>query len=38
MHAFERSQSDPMTSFAGAPAEISMSQNAVNFSYSRNFD
>ncbi|NCF81447.1 MAG: long-chain fatty acid transporter [Proteobacteria bacterium] len=38
MHAFENTQSDPMTSFGGAPAEISMSQNAVNLSYSMHFD
>ena len=38
MHAFNRTQSDPATAFAGAPAEIGMYQNAMNFSYSRTFD
>ena len=38
MHAFEKTQTDPSTSFAGAPASIQMYQNAVNFSYSRTFD
>lgn len=37
-HAFNRSQSDPMTSVAGAPAEIGMYQNAVNLSYTRTLD
>jgi long-chain fatty acid transport protein len=38
MHAFENSQTDPSTSFGGAPATITMHQNAVNFSYTRTFD
>jgi long-chain fatty acid transport protein len=38
MHAFERTQTDPSTSFGGAPASITMYQNAVNFSYTRTFD
>ncbi len=38
MHAFENSQTDPSTSFGGAPATIQMYQNAVNFSYTRTFD
>ena len=38
MHAFENTQTDPSTSFGGVPASIQMSQNAVNFSYSRSFD
>ena len=38
MHAFEKTQTDPSTSFFGNPASISMYQNAVNFSYTRHFD
>jgi long-chain fatty acid transport protein len=38
MHAFERTQTDPSTSFFGSSASISMYQNAVNFSYTRTFD
>jgi long-chain fatty acid transport protein len=38
MHAFEHTQNDPSTAFFGAPAEIGMYQNAVNFSYTRTFD
>lgn len=38
MHAFENTQTDPSTSFGGVPASITMSQNAVNFSYTRSFD
>jgi long-chain fatty acid transport protein len=38
MHAFENTQTDPSTSFGGQPASIEMSQNAVNFSYTRSFD
>ena len=38
MHAFENSQTDPSTAFAGQPATIEMYQNAVNFSYTRHFD
>jgi long-chain fatty acid transport protein len=38
MHAFERTQTDPSTSFFGSSASIKMYQNAVNFSYTRTFD
>jgi long-chain fatty acid transport protein len=38
MHAFQNTQTDPSTSFGGAPASITMHQNAVNFSYTRSFD
>ena len=38
MHAFYNNESDPSTAFAGMPADISMSQNAVSVSYSRSFD
>jgi long-chain fatty acid transport protein len=38
MHAFERTQTDPSSAFFGSSASSTMSQDAINFSYSRHFD